>query len=544
MTQKYGTAPVSAALDDPTSPLGAGESSALLGGDRDTTAKRATGKREGKATMVSSVSNLANTIIGSGMLTFPLAMASAGIVPGMLTCLFSGSVAVFGLYLLSLCAARAPHRRSSFFAVAQMTFPRAAVFFDAAIAAKCFGVSISYLIIIKGLMPNVVAALYHDLSSSTPPAWALSGRNWISLFMFILVPLVFLRHLDSLRHTSYVALFSVAYLVVIVITVYFNPLEGMPERGEVHLIHFTPNFISTFPVQVFAFTCSQNLFPIFNELRDNSQLRMNTVIGGAIGSATLTYEVIAVFGYLTFGSTVGANIIAMYPSTSLFIAVGQAAIVVLVLFSYPLQVHPCRNCLDKIFHAGEVKYIAPSAAEGEGEGADEDEVDADHASGEMSALKHTLLTAAIVTSGFTIAYFVDDLQLVLSFVGSTGSTTISFILPGLFYWQLTRADRNRNNALSLGALALAIYGGCVFVFWCVSISFPFLPSFFALLRIPSHTVYLSSHTLYLYSSPLRFLRSTPSPPYLIIPVLTRFRSLGFNIYQVIHPAAGGPAHFQ
>ncbi|KAJ7464531.1 transmembrane amino acid transporter protein-domain-containing protein [Mycena latifolia] len=480
MAQKYGTAPLSA-TDEPASPHGAGESSALLGGNRDTTVKRAVGKREGKASMVSSVSNLANTIIGSGMLTFPLAMASAGIIPGMITCLFSGSVAVFGLYLLSLCAARAPHRRSSFFAVAQMTFPKAAIFFDAAIAAKCFGVSISYLIIIKGLMPNVVTALYHDLSSTTPPAWALSGRNWISIFMIILVPLVFLRHLDSLRHTSYVALFSVAYLVVIVITVYFNPLEGMPERGEVHLVHFTPNFVSTFPVQVFAFTCSQNLFPIFNELKDNTQKRMNVVIGGAIGSATLTYEVIAVFGYLTFGSTVGANIIAMYPSTSLFIAVGQLAIVILVLFSYPLQVHPCRNCLDKIFHAKEVlKQVTAAAA------AEDDvlpEVDDDHAAGEMSALKHVLLTTAIVVSGFTIAFFVNDLQLVLSFVGSTGSTTISFILPGLFYWQLTRADRNRNNALSLGALALAVYGAFVFVF-----------------------------------------------------------CLTFNIYQVIYPASGGPAH--
>ncbi|KAJ7289179.1 transmembrane amino acid transporter protein-domain-containing protein [Mycena rebaudengoi] len=464
MAQKYGATPVSALLDEPTSPEGAGESSALLGGDRDGAVKLVNGKREGKASMVSSVSNLANTIIGSGMLMFPLAMASAGIIPGMITCLFSGSVAVFGLYLLSLCAARAPHRRSSFFAVAQMTFPKAAIFFDAAIATKCFGVSISYLIIIKGLMPNVVAALYHDLAgpSTIPPAWALSGRIWISGFMIVLVPLVFLRHLDSLRHTSYVALFSVGYLVVIVITVYFSPLEGMPEKGEVRLIHFTPNFVSSFPVQVFAFTCSQNLFPIYNELKSNTQKRMNMVIGGAIGSATLTYEVIAIFGYLTFGSKVGANIIAMYPSTSLFIAIGQLAIVVLVLFSYPLQVHPCRNCLDKIFHAGDVvKQVAamdPDAL------TEPDALDDDHAAPEMSTLKHTLLTTAIVVSGFTIAFFVNDLQLVLSFVGSTGSTTISFILPGLFYWQLTRGDRNRNNTLSLAALALAAYGSFIFVF--------------------------------------------------------------------------------
>jgi amino acid permease len=47
------------------------------------------------------------------------------------------------------------------------------------------------------------------------------------------------------------------------------------------------------------------LFPIFNELKTNSQERMNIVIGTAIGSATVTYEVIAVFGYITFGSHVG-----------------------------------------------------------------------------------------------------------------------------------------------------------------------------------------------------------------------------------------------
>lgn len=68
----------------------------------------------------------------------------------------------------------------------------------------------SYLIIIKSLLPNVVASLYHDLSSpdTNPPAWALSGRIWISLVMVVLIPLSYLRRLDSLRHTSYIALFS------------------------------------------------------------------------------------------------------------------------------------------------------------------------------------------------------------------------------------------------------------------------------------------------------------------------------------------------
>lgn len=424
-------------------------------------------KKDGHATLVSCISNLLNTIIGSGMLTFPLAMASSGLIPGMITCVISGSIAAFGLYLLSLCATKTKHRHSSFHAVSQLTFPGAAVFFDAAIATKCFGVSISYLIIIKGLMPNVVESLYHALTSEStnPPKWALEGRNWISFFMLILVPLSFFRQLNSLRHTSYIALFSVAYLLVIVITCYYWPLNGMPEAGEIRLIHFTPSFVSNFPVQVFAFTCAQNLFPIYNELKNNSQARMNIVVGGSIGTATLTYEIIAVFGYLTFGSKVGPNIIAMYPSTTVFVAVGQLAIVILVLFSYALQVHPCRNCLDKVFHPGHVVVPVKDTVDEDEDDEDEDQDrGGDEHAQEMSVLKHFLLTTGIVLSGFIIAYLVDDLRLVLSFVGATGSTTISFILPGLFFWKLTRNDPSVSRKMNMAAFGLMVYGICVFVF--------------------------------------------------------------------------------
>lgn len=78
----------------------------------------------------------------------------------MITCLFSGGVAAFGLYLLSLCAVKAPHRRASFFAIAELTFPRAAVFFDAAIAIKCFGVSIRYVALLYVMLHTRQAFCY------------------------------------------------------------------------------------------------------------------------------------------------------------------------------------------------------------------------------------------------------------------------------------------------------------------------------------------------------------------------------------------------
>ncbi|KAJ2628479.1 hypothetical protein GGF44_004476, partial [Coemansia sp. RSA 1694] len=114
---------------------------------------------EPTGTILSSTINLANTILGSGMLSMPNAMAAMGLALGSLVIVFSACASGMGLYLLSRCARRTPGRDSSFFAVSKLTYPKAAVFFDAAIAIKCFGVSISYLIIFGDLMPEIANAL-------------------------------------------------------------------------------------------------------------------------------------------------------------------------------------------------------------------------------------------------------------------------------------------------------------------------------------------------------------------------------------------------
>ena len=52
--------------------------------------------------------------------------------------------------------------------------------------------------------------------------------------------------------------------------------------------------------------------------------------------------------------------------------------------------------------------------------------------------RFAVLTALILTASYAVAMTVSSLDRVLAFVGSTGSTAISFILPGLFYHRMTR----------------------------------------------------------------------------------------------------------
>jgi amino acid permease len=142
--------------------------------------KRDVGGTIGQASWHSGVINLINTILGAGLLAMPLAMANMGIVLGTTVILWSGLTAGFGLYLQTRCAQYLERGSASFFALSQLTYPGAAVVFDAAIAIKCFGVGVSYLIIIGDLMPGVVQgfAIGPDLAP-----FLIDRRFWITIFM-------------------------------------------------------------------------------------------------------------------------------------------------------------------------------------------------------------------------------------------------------------------------------------------------------------------------------------------------------------------------
>ena len=110
----------------------------------------------------------------------PLAMSRMGILLGTAIILWSGLTAGFGLYLQTRCARYLDRGSASFFALSQITYPNAAVIFDAAISIKCFGVGVSYLIIIGDLMPGVVQGFTSDVHGLQ---FLLDRHFWVTGFM-------------------------------------------------------------------------------------------------------------------------------------------------------------------------------------------------------------------------------------------------------------------------------------------------------------------------------------------------------------------------
>ena len=146
--------------------------------------------------------------------------------------------------------------------------PSLSIVFDLAIAVKCFGVGVSYMIVVGDLMPQI-------MSVWTNNAWLLSRNVQISLIMlFFVTPLCFLKKLNSLRYASMIAISSVAYLCALVLVHYIAPSEDILRlRGQISYF-FPPqshdlNVLNTLPIFVFAYTCHHNMFSIINEQRSS-----------------------------------------------------------------------------------------------------------------------------------------------------------------------------------------------------------------------------------------------------------------------------------
>lgn len=217
------------------------------------------------------------------------------------------------------------------------------------------------------------------------------------------------------------------------------------------------------------------MFSILNEIADPRPVRTTGVVMASTLTAASIYLLVAITGYLSYGSNVLGNIVAQY-TPAVASTIGRAAIVVLVMFSYPLQVHPCRASVDAV---SKWRPVSSATKTPPRQGVQAEE---------MGELRFAVITTCIILASYVVAMTVSSLDVVLAYVGSTGSTSISFILPGLFYWKISAPEGTQHQRLmkdeddegegetigGLGrearqkwlrraSLALAGYGLCVMV---------------------------------------------------------------------------------
>lgn len=414
----------------------------------------------------SSLVALLKTILGAGLLLIPLAFATDGILFGVFFIVLAAITSGFGLIIQARVAEFVPRGSASFFAVSQLTYPSLSIVFDLAIAIQCFGCAVSYLILIGDIMPKL---LPHALGISSD--WI--RPFWISVSAFFCVPLSFKRNLDSLQPTLIIGLSALLYIAGLVLGhCLAGDLASNPDvvRGNVVWSPSTIGGIArTFPIMIFAFTGHQNMFSIINEAKDHRIKSLDKLICMGITSASVFFIVVGLAGYLTFGDAVYENVVMLYPVTGkvgVLAIIARYAIVFVVVTSFPLMLHPARMSVNNIYHTV-TSPRKPGAA-------------TNIPTQESPLLNNAVtvhdpvvpfpdrpfraITTLLLVAAYALAMSVTSFAIVLAVVGATGSTAISFILPGLFGYKLLAPTNGTSyKYMQRASVALIVWGFAVMV---------------------------------------------------------------------------------
>ena len=192
---------------------------------------------------------------------------------------------------------------------------------------------------------------------------------------------------------------------------------------------------------IFGFTCHQNIFAVTNELKEPTQARVDRVIGSAVGTALAVYLLFAGSAYLTFGGLVESDILNNYPGNRVVTA-ARFCFSVLVALSFPLQVHPSRKCILSLI--GKCSPPPPTLSVQDAGGPP------------GGAARFNLVTACFLACSLAVALSLESLGTMLAVVGATGSTLVSYILPGGIYF-LVCPDGGAKRYVAAGMCLLGCF---------------------------------------------------------------------------------------
>uniref|UniRef100_A0A1A8USV9 Solute carrier family 38, member 6 n=1 Tax=Nothobranchius furzeri TaxID=105023 RepID=A0A1A8USV9_NOTFU len=388
------------------------------------------------ASFASSVFNLMNAIMGSGILGLAYAMAGTGIVGFCTLLVLVAFLAAFSLHLLlKLCDETGIN---SYEGLGEKALQK---------PGKVLRSMSSYLFILKSELPAAICSLLGVENTGT--VWYENGKLLLVMItVFVVLPLSLLPKIGFLGYTSSISFIFILYFTVVVVVKKWSipcplPQNGTRLRGTFEVSNssasdctpklFVVSVKSAYaiPTMAFSFLCHTAILPIYCELQRPSKSKMQNISNIGIGLSFLLYFISALFGYLTFYGHVKSELLLGYDYYLLgdiMVMSVRVAILLSVLLTVPLIHFPARKAMILLLFGGR----------------------------SFSWRIHIISTLIILSVVLMLAIFVPDIRTVFGIVGSTTSTCLLFIFPGIFYLKISRSSLKSVD--SVGALLLVIFG--------------------------------------------------------------------------------------
>ncbi|XP_051885977.1 sodium-coupled neutral amino acid transporter 4 [Pristis pectinata] len=188
----------------------------------------------------------------------------------------------------------------------------------------------------------------------------------------------------------------------------------------------------TIPILAFAFVCHPEVLPIYSELKDRSQKKMQHVSNVSITAMLIMYLLAATFGYLTFLGQVETELLHTYTKVYQFdvlILCVRLAVLVAVTLTVPIVLFPIRASIQEL--------IFPRRS--------------------FNWIRHIGIAGILLVLNNLLVIFVPSIRDIFGFIGASAATMLIFILPSACYIRLVKKESMRSMQ-KIGAAIFLVIG--------------------------------------------------------------------------------------
>uniref|UniRef100_I3MRA8 Solute carrier family 38 member 1 n=1 Tax=Ictidomys tridecemlineatus TaxID=43179 RepID=I3MRA8_ICTTR len=334
----------------------------------------------GTTSLGMSVFNLSNAIMGSGILGLAFALANTGILLFLILLTSVTLLSIYSINLLLICSKETGCMVYEKLGEQVFGTTGKLVIFGAT-SLQNTGAMLSYLFIVKNELPSAIKFLMGKEEAFS--AWYVDGRVLVVMVTFgIILPLCLLKNL----------------------TVY------------------------ALPTIAFAFVCHPSVLPIYSELKDRSQKKMQMVSNISFFAMFVMYFLTAIFGYLTFYDNVHSDLLHKYQSKDdILILTVRLAVIVAVILTVPVLFFTVRSSLFEL--AKKTKF---------------------------NLCRHVLVTFILLVIINLLVIFIPSMKDIFGVVGVTSANMLIFILPSSLYLKITNQDGDKGTQRIWAALFLGL----------------------------------------------------------------------------------------
>ncbi|MED6111199.1 Amino acid transporter avt6a [Stylosanthes scabra] len=409
-----------------------------------------------EASFTGSVFNLSTTIIGAGIMALPATMKVLGLALGVAAIVVLALLAEYSLEVLMRFSKVG--NAVTYSQVMEYAFGRVGRrLFQICIFVNNFGILVVYMIIIGDVLSGTWRSEIHHFG--VLEGWF--GEHWWTMrtfvllmtTLFVLAPLAFFKHIDSLRYTSAIAVaLAFVFLVILVGITFMKLFNGsitsprlLPNIRDMNSIW---NLFTAVPILVNGFVCHSNVHTINMELEDSSQIQ--PVVRASLVLSSIIYILTAIFGFLLFGESTLDDVLANFdidlgiPYSSVLNDVVRISYAFHLMLVFPVIFFSLRFNFDEFISASSSSKSLNVLS---------------------SKFRFVSVTIGLVALVYIAANFMPSIWYALQFTGATATVCIGFVFPAAISIRDPHGiASNKDKILSIVMIVLAVFSNILAIY--------------------------------------------------------------------------------